>query len=98
MREMDEAMARLEHLISTARQAEERAAEWSTRWHVGRADEGRIVATADALGTLVALEISPLSRKRLDARQLADEILAAVTKAEQSAAASQDELLRGLHS
>ncbi|WP_246074735.1 YbaB/EbfC family nucleoid-associated protein [Nonomuraea terrae] len=95
---MDEATARLEHLVSTARRAEEMAAEWSTRRHVGRADEGRIVATTDAVGALVTLEISPLSRKRLDARRLADEILAAVTKAEQAAAASQDELLRGLHS
>lgn len=97
MGDMDEAMARLEHLISTARQAEERTAEWSARRHVGRADDGRVVATADALGTLVALEISPVSRKRLDARRLADEILVAVTKAEQSAAESRDELLRGLH-
>lgn len=96
MPDMDEAMARLEHVLSTARQAEQRTAEWSTRHHVGRADEGRIVATANAVGTLVALEISPLSRKRLNAIRLADEILAAISKAEQSAAESRDALLRSL--
>ncbi|MGW0801892.1 YbaB/EbfC family nucleoid-associated protein [Nonomuraea sp. NPDC002799] len=90
---MHEAMARLERLVATARRAEEMVSEWSSRQFVGRADEGRIVATADALGTLVALEISTVSRRRLDARRLADEILAAVVKAEQAAADSKDDLM-----
>ncbi|SDH82535.1 YbaB/EbfC family nucleoid-associated protein [Nonomuraea jiangxiensis] len=97
MQEMYEAMARLDQLVAAAGRAEEMVAEWSARQFVGRADEGRIVATTDALGALLTLEISPLSRKRLDARRLADEILAAVVRAEQAAAASKDELMTGLH-
>jgi DNA-binding protein YbaB len=94
---MDELMARLEQIAATARRAEELAAEWSAREFVGRADEGRIVATTDALGTLVKLEISPLSRKRLDARRLADEIVAAVVMAEDAAAAAKDRLMSTAH-
>ncbi|WP_223167048.1 YbaB/EbfC family nucleoid-associated protein [Nonomuraea sp. SYSU D8015] len=93
---MDELMERLEAITAAGRRAEEMTAEWSTRQFVGRADEGRIVATADALGTLTKLEISPLSRKRLDARRLADEIVAAVSKAEEAAAAAKDELMSNL--
>ncbi|TMR07579.1 hypothetical protein ETD86_51500 [Nonomuraea turkmeniaca] len=96
MREMEEAMARLEEIVASARRAEEAAAEWSARQFVGRADEGRIVATTNALGVLVELEIHPLSRKRLDARRLADEITAAVVKAEEAAAAAKDGLMNGL--
>ncbi|MCF6476526.1 YbaB/EbfC family nucleoid-associated protein [Nonomuraea sp. MG754425] len=95
MREMQEAMARLEALAASARQAEERAAEWSVRRFTGRADEGRIVATVDALGVLAELEIHPLSRRRLDARRLGDEILNAIVRAEEAAAIAKDELTGG---
>lgn len=91
--EMRELMERLDAVVASARRAEERAAEWSARQFVGRADEGRIVARTDALGTLVALEIHPLSRKRLDARRLADEITAAVVMAERAATDARDELM-----
>ncbi|MEV4168419.1 YbaB/EbfC family nucleoid-associated protein [Nonomuraea sp. NPDC049709] len=93
---MLEAMARLEELAAAARRAEELTSEWGTRRFVGRADEGRIVATTDALGALVELEIHPVSRKRLDARRLGDEILAAVVQAEAAAAAAKDELMDDL--
>jgi DNA-binding protein YbaB len=93
---MDEAMARLEAIIASAERAEEKAAEWRVRQFVGRADQGRIVATANALGVLVNLEIHPLSRRRLDARRLADEITAAIVKAEEAAVAARDELTNGL--
>ncbi|MEV4084654.1 YbaB/EbfC family nucleoid-associated protein [Nonomuraea fuscirosea] len=92
-REVRELMERLDAVVASARRAEERAAEWSARQFVGRADEGRIVARTDALGTLVALEIHPLSRKRLDARRLADEITAAVVMAERAATDARDELM-----
>ncbi|MEV4069336.1 YbaB/EbfC family nucleoid-associated protein [Nonomuraea fuscirosea] len=92
-REVRELMERLDAVVASARRAEERAAEWSSRQFVGRADEGRIVARTDALGTLVALEIHPLSRKRLDARRLADEITAAVVMAERAATDARDELM-----
>ncbi|HEX4812433.1 MAG TPA: YbaB/EbfC family nucleoid-associated protein [Nonomuraea sp.] len=90
---MDELMARLEAIAETARRAEEMAAEWSTRRFVGRADEGRVIATTDALGTLLDLQISPLSRARLDPRRLADEITTAITKAEEAAATAMKDLL-----
>lgn len=88
MREMEEAMARLDELISSARRAEEAVAEWSARRFTGTADQGRIVATTDALGILLDLRIHPLSRSRLDARRLADEILSAITRAERDAASA----------
>ncbi|WP_240777089.1 YbaB/EbfC family nucleoid-associated protein [Nonomuraea basaltis] len=94
---MYDAMARLEELAGKARRAEEIVAEWSARQFVGRAEEGRIVATTDALGTLLTLEISPLSRKRLDATRLADAILAAIAQAEEAAAASKGQLMNTLH-
>lgn len=85
MGDMDEAMARLDEILSSARRAEETAAQWSARRFTGRADGGRIVATTDALGVLLDLSIHPLSRSRLDARRLADEILSAITRAERDA-------------
>ncbi|MEV0617195.1 YbaB/EbfC family nucleoid-associated protein [Nonomuraea sp. NPDC050404] len=94
--EMQELMDRLEAIVAAGRRAEEKAAEWSARQFVGRADDGRIVARTDALGTLIELEIHPMSRKRLDARRLADEITAAVAQAEEAASAAKDELMNGL--
>ncbi|MEW9546963.1 YbaB/EbfC family nucleoid-associated protein [Nonomuraea sp. NPDC050783] len=93
---MDEAMARLEALMATARRAEEAVAEWSARRFTGRADEGRVVATTDALGTLLDLRIHPLSRSRLDARRLADAIASAITRAEEAAEAARAALMPGL--
>ncbi|QYC38708.1 hypothetical protein Nocox_05405 [Nonomuraea coxensis DSM 45129] len=85
MDEMDEAMARLDALMAGARRAEEAVAEWSARRFTGRADEGRIEATTDALGVLVGLRIHPVSRARMDARRLADAITAAIQRAEEAA-------------
>ncbi|MBB6350663.1 YbaB/EbfC family nucleoid-associated protein [Nonomuraea muscovyensis] len=96
MEDLNEAQARLDALIAAAERAEARVEEWSAGEFTGRADEGGIVATADALGVLVRLEISPRSRRRLDATGLADAILAAVTAAEEAAAAVRDELMADL--
>lgn len=85
MREMEEAMARLGELVAAARRAEEAVARWRDRQFTGKADEGRITATTDALGTLIGLRIHPVSRSRLDARGLAGEILTAITSAEEAA-------------
>ncbi|MFG1941920.1 YbaB/EbfC family nucleoid-associated protein [Nonomuraea sp. NPDC048826] len=90
---MEEAMARLEELIATARRAERAAAEWRARRFTGRADEGRVVAVTDALGTLLDLRVHPLTRSRADARRLADAILAAITAAEDQAEAARTGLL-----
>ncbi|HUR01998.1 MAG TPA: YbaB/EbfC family nucleoid-associated protein [Nonomuraea sp.] len=97
MEGMEEAQARLEALIAAAEQAEARVEEWSAAEFAGEADEGGIVAVTDALGTITRLEISPRSRRRLDATGLAAAILAAITTAEEAAAASRDGLLGDLH-
>ncbi|MEV0353926.1 YbaB/EbfC family nucleoid-associated protein [Nonomuraea sp. NPDC050680] len=97
MEGMEEAQARLEALIAAAEQAEARVEEWSAAEFAGVADEGGIVAVTDAIGTITRLEISPRSRRRLDATGLAAAILAAITTAEEAAAASRDALLGSLH-
>lgn len=97
MEGMEEAQARLEALIAAAEQAEARVEEWSAAEFVGEADNGGIVAVTDALGIITRLEISPRSRRRLDATGLATAILAAITTAEEAAAASRDVLLGHLH-
>ncbi|TDD12821.1 YbaB/EbfC family DNA-binding protein [Nonomuraea deserti] len=94
---MEEAQARLEALIAAAERAEARVEEWTAAEFTGRADGGGIVAVTDALGILTRLEISPRSRRKLDATNLADAILAAITTAEEAAAASRDEFLTDLH-
>ncbi|MCA2220885.1 YbaB/EbfC family nucleoid-associated protein [Nonomuraea aurantiaca] len=97
MEGMEEAQARLAALIAAAEQAEARVEEWSAAEFAGVADEGGIVAVTDALGTITRLEISPRSRRRLDATGLAAAILAAITTAEEAAVASRDALLGSLH-
>ncbi|MEV0145036.1 MULTISPECIES: YbaB/EbfC family nucleoid-associated protein [unclassified Nonomuraea] len=96
MEELEEAEARLEALIAAAARAEARVEEWSAAEFSGRADDGGIAAVTDALGTLVRLEISPRSRRRLDATGLADAILTAITAAEEAARASRDTLFADL--
>ncbi|MEU6738047.1 YbaB/EbfC family nucleoid-associated protein [Streptosporangium sandarakinum] len=96
MEDLEEARARLEALIAAAGRAEAEAEEWSAAEFVGQADEGGIVAVTDALGVVTRLEISPRSRRRLDATGLADAILAAVTTAEEAAASSRDALFANL--
>ncbi|NJP24192.1 hypothetical protein FLW53_08270 [Microbispora sp. SCL1-1] len=95
MNEMRELRARIERLTAAAALMDELAAEWSTRKHIGRADEGRITATVDAVGTLLALDIYPLSMRRLDGRGLAEAVLKAVRRAEAAAEAAKEELMRG---
>ncbi|MEU7853299.1 YbaB/EbfC family nucleoid-associated protein [Nonomuraea sp. NPDC049141] len=97
MEGMAEAQARLEALIAAAEQAEARVEEWSATEFTGEADQGGIVAVTDALGTITRLEISPRSRRRLDATGLAAALLTAITTAEEDAAASRDALLGDLH-
>ncbi|MFF4123990.1 Conserved DNA-binding protein YbaB [Microbispora rosea] len=92
---MRELRTRMERLTAAAALMDELATEWSTREHTGRADEGRITATVDAVGTLRALEIHPLSMRRLDGRALAEAVLTAVRRAEAAAEAAKEDLLRG---
>ncbi|GAA2356587.1 hypothetical protein GCM10010404_06390 [Nonomuraea africana] len=96
MQEMEDAQARLDGLMAVAARAEALVEEWSVREFTGRADEGRIVAATDSLGGLLRLEISPLSRRRLGAQQLADAILTAIRTAEEEAVIAKEELLHDL--
>ncbi|MFE3455699.1 YbaB/EbfC family nucleoid-associated protein [Nonomuraea sp. NPDC059194] len=96
MEEMADAQARLDELITAGERAETLVEEWTTRHFTGTADDGRIIATTDALGSLLTLDISPVTRRRLDTVQLADAILAAIVTAEQAAEQAKDELMNGL--
>ncbi|MFD1931562.1 MULTISPECIES: YbaB/EbfC family nucleoid-associated protein [Nonomuraea] len=93
---MEAAQARLDDLVTLADRADDMVDRWSAGEFTASADEGRIVATTDALGSLLSLDISPVSRRRLDAVELADAILTAVVAAEDAAAASKDELMEDL--
>ncbi|KAB8186550.1 hypothetical protein FH610_007115 [Microbispora catharanthi] len=95
MDEMRELRARMERLTAAAAWMDELATEWSTREYTGGADEGRITATVDAVGTLRAVGIHPLSMRRLDSRALAEAVLKAVRRAEAAAEAAKEEMLRG---
>ncbi|WP_432934306.1 YbaB/EbfC family nucleoid-associated protein [Microbispora sp. CA-135349] len=92
---MRELRARMERLTAAAALMDELATEWSTREYAGRSDEGRITATVDAAGTLRAVDIHPLSMRRLDSCALAEAVLKAVRRAEAAAEAAKDDLLRG---
>ncbi|MBB3728431.1 DNA-binding protein YbaB [Nonomuraea dietziae] len=96
MQEMEAVQAKLDDLMALADRADDMVDQWSIREFTASADEGRIVATTDALGSLLKLDINPLSRRRLDAVELADAILTAVVAAEEAAATSKDELMNGL--
>ncbi|MEU6407434.1 YbaB/EbfC family nucleoid-associated protein [Microbispora sp. NPDC046933] len=92
---MRELRARMERLEAAAALMDELATEWITREYAGRADEGRVTATVDAVGTLLALDIHPLSMRRLDSRSLAEAVVTAVRRAEAAAEAAKEQMLRG---
>lgn len=97
MEEIRDAQARLDELVAAAERAETLVEEWTAREFTGRADDGRITAATDPLGALVSLEISPSSRRRLDATGLADAILTAISAAQEAAAAATEELMNELN-
>ncbi|MBG0815343.1 YbaB/EbfC family nucleoid-associated protein [Planomonospora sp. ID82291] len=69
---------------------------WSAGRFRGTADEGRVVATVDAVGSLLDLEIHVLSKRRLDGASLGEAVVAAVAAAEEAAARAKDEMMDGL--
>ncbi|MFI6602713.1 YbaB/EbfC family nucleoid-associated protein [Nonomuraea sp. NPDC050536] len=71
--------------------------EWSERHFTGQGDRGGVVANVDAVGNLLALEISAMSKRRLDGPALGDAVVAAVRAAEEAASEAQAVMLRGLH-
>lgn len=94
--ETDELLAYMEQLTKATAQMEAAVEEWSTREFTGSADEGRIVATVDAVGSLLRLDIGALSKRRLDGVTLGDAVVVAVHAAEAAAASAKDEMMHGL--
>lgn len=58
---------------------------WLKSEYTGTANEGQIVATVSAAGSLTSLSISPLSKRRLDNLTLGDSIAEAIRNAEREA-------------
>ncbi|WP_327092410.1 YbaB/EbfC family nucleoid-associated protein [Nonomuraea sp. NBC_01738] len=95
-RMITERLERLERL--TAAQSEAVAEQFATRTFTGEADRGGIVATVDAMGTLLALDISRLSKRRLDGVTLGDALIEAVHAAEQAANEARTAMMRTVSS
>ncbi|WP_219504339.1 YbaB/EbfC family nucleoid-associated protein [Nonomuraea ceibae] len=86
-----------EQLAGATARIEEIVAAWSTRTFTGSADSGGVVATVDAAGGLLSVDISVVSKRRHDGVTLGDAIVAAVRAAENAAAESQDAMTRELN-
>ncbi|WP_326819969.1 YbaB/EbfC family nucleoid-associated protein [Streptosporangium sp. NBC_01756] len=86
MDEMDELRRLAEQLSKASAEAEAAVAEWGARKFTGTADKGGVVATVDAVGNLLALDISVLSKRRHDGVTLGDAVVVAIHAAEQAAA------------
>ncbi|MFB4292807.1 YbaB/EbfC family nucleoid-associated protein [Nonomuraea sp. ATR24] len=86
-----------EQLAGATSRIEEIVAAWSTRTFTGSADSGGVVATVDAAGGLLSVDISVVSKRRHDGVTLSDAIVAAVRAAENAAAESQDAMTRELN-
>ncbi|RJL30033.1 YbaB/EbfC family nucleoid-associated protein [Bailinhaonella thermotolerans] len=85
MTEEEELWARLDAMARAARDFEERVGEWGASEFTGTADEGRIVATVNAMGVLLRLDVHVLSKRRLDGVRLGDAVVEAVNAAEAAA-------------
>jgi DNA-binding protein YbaB len=93
---MDDLRKLAERMEAMSATAETIAQEWSERRFIGSADRGGVVATVDAAGALVALEVSSLSKRRNDGRTLGDAAVAAVHAAEQAAVEAKEAMMREL--
>ncbi|MEU0566631.1 YbaB/EbfC family nucleoid-associated protein [Nonomuraea sp. NPDC005983] len=93
---MDELRMLSEQLERMSAEAEAVVAEWGAREFTGSADDGGVVATVDAAGTLLALDVSQLSKRRHDGVTLGDAVVAAVHAAEQAAAEAKTTMMRDL--
>ncbi|WP_336211115.1 YbaB/EbfC family nucleoid-associated protein [Nonomuraea sp. LPB2021202275-12-8] len=93
---MDDLRKLSEQMEAMSARAETVAEEWSEREFTGSADNGGVVATVDPVGTLKALDISPLSKRRNDGVTLGDAVVAAIHAAEQAAAEAKDAMMREL--
>lgn len=86
----------LEQLPRVAEQMEALVEEWSAREFTGAADDGRVVATVNAVGALLRIDIHVLSKRRLDNVSLAEAAVSAVHAAEAAAAEAKAEMMHAL--
>ncbi|GAA2300548.1 hypothetical protein GCM10010149_57040 [Nonomuraea roseoviolacea subsp. roseoviolacea] len=96
LRILTEQLERLEQRSATLAEVGAAVEQWARREFTGKVDQGGIVATVDASGNLLALDISGLSRRRHDGVTLGDAVLAAVHAAEQAAAEARTTMMRDL--
>lgn len=92
-RQFDEMFSRLPAFLE---QVETTVAGWMGQEFTGTADEERIIATVDAMGSLAYIEVSSLSVRRLDNLSLGDAIVAAVHAAEATAEQAKAQMLGSL--
>ncbi|MCC5575748.1 YbaB/EbfC family nucleoid-associated protein [Microtetraspora sp. AC03309] len=96
MDEMDELRRLSEQLAGASAETDATMAEWGARRFTGTADKGGVVATVDAVGNLLALDVSVASKRRLDSVTLGDAVIAAIHAAEQAATEAKDAMMREL--
>ncbi|GAA3470093.1 YbaB/EbfC family nucleoid-associated protein [Nonomuraea roseola] len=96
MDELDELRRLTELLSKDSGEADAAVSAWSTQQYTGTADHDGVVATVDAVGNLVALDISVVSKRRLDGVTLGDAVVAAVHAAEKAAATAKATMLENL--
>lgn len=96
MDEIRELQMLAEQLAGASARIDPIVEDWSARTFTGTAAQGGVVATVDAVGTLLALDISALSKRRHDGVTLGDEVVAAVHAAERMAAQAKAAMTREL--
>lgn len=97
MDEMNELRRLAEQMSAASAEIEAAVAEWGARQFTGTADRGGVVATVDAVGNLLALDISVLSKRRHDGVTLGDAVVVAIHAAEQAAAEAKNAMTSGLN-
>ncbi|MEV4892479.1 YbaB/EbfC family nucleoid-associated protein [Nonomuraea sp. NPDC055795] len=96
MDEMRRLRTLAEQLAGASATIEPVVESWSSRTFTAASAEGGVVATVDAAGTLLALDISALSKRRYDGVSLADAVVVAVHAAEETAAEAKAAMLAEL--
>ncbi|MFI6909413.1 YbaB/EbfC family nucleoid-associated protein [Nonomuraea sp. NPDC050394] len=86
MDEMWEPRTSAEQLAAASAKIDPIVESWIARTFTATSADGGVVATVDAAGSLLSLDISALSKRRYDSVTLADAVVAAVHAAEAMAA------------
>lgn len=86
----------MDNIADFADQVQSAVNDWQKMEFTGTADKGRIVARANAIGGLTAIDIHVLSKRQLDNISLGEAITSAVNAAEEAAKEGQAELMDGI--